>query len=236
MKPPCGPELDLAEVAAAADDLDKAPQKCRAVALWNEASDPRGTPAELYWRSRGLETADLARDVIRFHPACPWLGEDGETILRVPAMLAAMRNIVTDELTGAHATRLTLDGLKIGRRMRGIAAGAAIKLDSDAEVTRSLVVGEGLETTQSARQFGLRPAWAVGSVGGIAGFPVLPGVEALSLLAERERDGTPNQASEHATAECGGRWQDAGREVVVIDPPAGDLNDVLLSRIAPCAQ
>src|SRR3954453_2474967 len=42
---------------------------------------------------------------------------------------------------------------------------SAIKLDPDEDVTSGLVIGEGLETTLSARQVGLRPAWALGSAG-----------------------------------------------------------------------
>ena len=145
-------------------------------------------------------------------------------------MIAAMRSITTDELTGVHRTALTEHSVKLGRRMLGIAAGSAIKLDADDSVTHGLVIGEGIETTQAARQLGLKPAWALGSVGGIARFPLLAGIECLTILAERNVDGTPNTASERAVAECGERWHAAGREVLVIDPPAGDVNDALQGR------
>jgi hypothetical protein len=124
-------------------------------------------------------------------------------------MIAAMRSITTDELTGIHRTALTLDGVKVGRKMLGIAAGSAIKLDADDAVTHGLIIGEGIETCQAARQLGLRPTWALGSVGGIASFPVLAGIECLTILAERSPDGTPNAASERAVAECG---EHRGRE------------------------
>lgn len=212
-------------------DLDSERRKRRATALWQEAREPRGTPVDRYLLTRCIELpADIAGPVLRFHNACPWRGDDG-VILHVPAMIAAMRSIVTDELTGIHRTALTRDGVKIGRRMLGIAAGAAIKLDADDAVTHGLTIGEGIETTQAARQLGLKPAWALGSVGGIAGFPVLAGIECLTILAERNDDGSPNAASERAVAECGQRWHEAGREVVVVDPPRGDVNDVL--RAAP---
>jgi putative DNA primase/helicase len=44
----------------------------RAVRLWDEAQDPRGTPAEAYLKSRALELPNsLLGNVLRFHPRCP---------------------------------------------------------------------------------------------------------------------------------------------------------------------
>ena len=49
----------------------------RAAAIWDEAVDPRGTPAEQYLRSRALVlTDDVASTVLRYHPRCPWRNED----------------------------------------------------------------------------------------------------------------------------------------------------------------
>jgi hypothetical protein len=211
-------------------------RKRRALVLWNEARDPRNTPVQRFWRSRALDLGpELASEVIRFLADCPWRGDDGE-IRQVPAMLCLMRNIVSDEPTAIHRTALTLDGVKVGRKMLGVVRGSAIKLDADAEVIRSLTIGEGVETVESGRVLGLKPAWALGSVGAIGAFPVLPGVESLTMLSERNADGTPNSASVRAINECGDRWHAAGREVVVIDPPAGDLNDVLRSGAGACSR
>ena len=141
-------------------------------------------------------------------------------------MLAALRAIEGDAITAVHRTRLTADGQKIDRRMFGIAAGSAIKLDADDAVTMGLTIGEGIETGLAARQLGFRPAWALGSVGAIASFPVLAGIEALTILAENDDSG----ASQRAVQECGQRWHDAGREVVVVEAAAGDVNDALRRR------
>ena len=141
----------------------------------------------------------------------------------VPAMVAVMRNIKSDAITGVHRTRLTADGSKVGRRMLGIASGSAIKLDADEAVTMGLTVGEGIETCLAARHLGFRPVWALGSVGAIAAFPVLAGIEGLTILAEKDDSG----ASQRAVQECGKRWHDAGREVVIVEPKAGDINDAL---------
>jgi putative DNA primase/helicase len=67
---------------------------------------------------------------------------------------------------------------------------------------------------------GLRPSWALGSAGAIAGFPVLSGVECLSLLREHDA------ANKGAADACAARWAAAGREVYNIQPiGGGDLND-----------
>jgi hypothetical protein len=72
----------------------------------------------------------------------------------------------------------------------------------------------------AARHFGLRPTWALGSAGAIASFPVLSGIECLTLLAEYD------DASARAVEACAARWHSAGREVLINRPIGGkDLND-----------
>lgn len=204
-----------AEVAGS--DTDRT---ARALALWDETQDPHGTIVERYLARRGL-VVEISTTSVRFHPDCPWRDASGE-IIRVPAMVAAMRCIRTDRVSAVHRTRLTNDGRKVDRRMLGAAAGAAIKLDPDENVLGGLTIGEGIETCLAARQLGFAPVWALGSVGGIARFPVLDGIEAITVLAETGDNG----ASERAVAECGRRWREAGREVLVVSPKVpGDVND-----------
>jgi hypothetical protein len=194
----------------------------RAASLFGQGRDARGSIVERYLASRLLELPE--GDALRFHPACPWKDQATGGLIRVPAMLAAMRSIVTDEITAVHRTRLSSDGRKLDRRMFGAAGGAAIKLDSDDAVTSGLVIGEGIETCLAARQIGLTPVWALGSAGAIAGFPVLSGLEGLTILEELDENG----ANARATQACAARWFDQGREVVLVAPTAGnDLNDAL---------
>jgi putative DNA primase/helicase len=206
----------------------------RVLELWDQSVDLRGTIAELYLTrprsegGRGLAFPDDVGHALRFHPACPWREDDG-TLLKVPAMIGAMRDIHTDQLRALHRTRLTPDGLKVDRKMLAPAAGAAIKLDPDDAVTMGLTVGEGIETTLAARQIGFRPAWALGSSGGIKTLPVLSGVEALTILEEHDEKG----ANARAVMDCGTRWHDAGREVITVAPRSGkDVNDALSREAA----
>ncbi len=116
-----------------------------------------------------------------------------------------------------------------GRRMLGDATEVAIKLDPDEALTMGLIAGEGIETCLAARQIGLRPAWALGSVGMISTLPVLSGVEALTLLAETDKRG----ANARAIETCGTRWHEAGRTVIVASPKfGGDVNDALQGKVA----
>jgi hypothetical protein len=182
----------------------------RALALWRASVDPHGTVAERYLRSRGLELKDdTAGNVLRWHPG-------------IGAMVALFRNIETDEPQAISRTFLNQDGHKLGRKFLGPVGSGAIKLDPDENVFAGLHIAEGIETGLAARQLGLRPAWALGSCGAIAAFPILPGIEALTLLAENDA------ASAQSVEVCAARWHEARREVLINEPIGGkDLNDAL---------
>jgi CHC2 zinc finger len=182
-----------------------------ALSVWDAGVDPRGTPAQRYLAFRGLELGDdIAVEVLRWH-------------LGIGAMLALFRSIETDEPRAISRTFLNAEGRKIERRFLGPVAGAAVKLDADDEVLSGLHTGEGVETCLAARQLGLRPTWALGSKGAIGAFPVLSGVECLTILGE------PN--AEKEIDACATRWHAAGREVFINTSLFGsDLNDALIAR------
>jgi hypothetical protein len=194
----------------------------RAVTIWNEAGDPRGTLAERYLNSRALElTLELAGAVIRLHPRCPWRNENIGRTDYTPALIAAFRSIDDDAITAIHRIALNNDGTKLARRMLGLVHRAAVKLDP---IGPKLAIGEGVETCMAARQLGVHPTWALGSAGNIAGFPVLDDVRHLMILAET------GKASRDAIQFCAPRWKKAGRKVTIITPDVGsDLNDELMA-------
>jgi len=181
-----------------------------AAAIWKQTVEFRGTLAEDYFRSRGLVLGTDLDDVIRFHT-------------ETTTLVALYRDIHTDEPCGIHRTFLDRRGRKLCRKMLGRAKGAAVKLDGDASVTFGLYIGEGVETCLSARQEGFQPTWALGSASAIASFPVLPGIDAITILAEHD-DGGANRS---ATDACAARYVAAGCEALMIDPRAGDLNDLM---------
>jgi Toprim domain len=197
----------------------------QAVRMWDGGRDPRGTLAERHLNSRHLElTDDISNRVVRFDGASPWKNENEEVEYR-PVMLLALRSIADDSLMAVHRTLLSDDGRKLDRRMLGVAGGAAVKLDGDCDVTQGLHIGEGFETSLAGRQLGFRPAWALGSAAAIGKFPVLSGIDALTVFGETDDSGD-NLANAKA---CARRWIEAGREAWLLRPNiAGDMNDVVI--------
>jgi putative DNA primase/helicase len=210
--------LQPLQPSTVAPEIDAAYRSALALRLWNEARDPRGTVVAGHLASRGLALPDdIAGDVIRFHPA---LRFDGEP---VGAMVALFRDFRTNEPCGIHRTFLDRTGRRLDRRMLGRARDAAIKLDADESVALGLHIGEGVETCIAARLAGFRPVWALGSATGIAKFPVLSGIEAITVLGEVGDGG----ANHRATQACAARWIEAGRDALMVEPQVGgDLNDV----------
>jgi putative DNA primase/helicase len=192
------------------EDDDRASKIAAAIALWDDSVDPPGTLAEHYLTGRGLELEeDIAGAILRWNP-------------KIGAMVGLFRNTANGKPQAVSRTFLDRDGKKLDRKFLGPTGGAAIKLDPDEEVTHCLHIGEGLETGMAARKLGLRPCWALGSAGAVAAFPVLGGVECLTLLAEND------DASARAVEMCAAHWHAAGREVFINRPIGGkDLNDAI---------
>jgi Toprim domain len=195
----------------------------RAVTIWKEGSDPKGTLAETYLnihRKLALDD-DLAGGVLRFHPRCPWRNENTGKTDRVPTLIAAFRSIDDGTITAIQRIALDAAGAKVGRRMLGVVHRAAVMLDP---IGPELAIGEGVESCMAARQLGIGPTWALGSTGGISGFPVLDGVNRLTVLGEI------GEASADAVQFVGRRWHKAGRRVRIVMPDIGsDLNDELMA-------
>ena len=137
-------------------------------------------------------------------------------------MLALMTDARTGEPCGVHRTFLRPDGsgkadVTPAKMMLGGAG--VIRLDLDDEVTLGLGVAEGIETALGVMQrIGWRPVWAAASAGGIAKFPVLPGIEALTIFADADdKSGVGLRAAE----ECADRWRAAGHNSRIAAPPSG---------------
>jgi putative DNA primase/helicase len=101
----------------------------------------------------------------------------------------------------------------------------APKISADEDVLLGLHLAEGLETALAAMAKGFRPVWSTGSAGLMAAFPVLVGVEALTLFADNDVSGTGLRAANEAAA----RWRAAGSEThIYLRDALGDFNDALL--------
>jgi hypothetical protein len=193
--------------------------------LWSEAINARGTVAEKYLATRMLELPNSSDELLRFHPSCPFgLGT------RHPCMIALYRDIRTNEPKAIHRTALTLDGKKIDRKALGPKAGCAIKLSADEDVAEGLTIAEGIETAIAGMALNFRPTWALGDACEVAKFPLLSGIECLTILVDNDASGT-GQAS---ALECSHRWTSRGREVFRVVPTAvgHDMADVIRGRAA----
>lgn len=189
-----------------------------ALKLWGDAIHSAGTLVETYLASRHLTLPDDEPErVIRFHPACPFGGNAVH-----PCMVALFRDIVTGEPCGIHRTAFTPEGGKIDKKMLGRSGGAAIMLSKSADVTHGLGIAEGIETALSVLNAGWAPIWAIGSAGCLAGFPMLDGIEALTVFADADAAGLK------AAREAARRYSDHGRDGYVQIPPHGDFNDILM--------
>src|SRR5829696_1019058 len=207
------PETKAAQAEPPPDDAERT---ARAVALWREARDPRGSVVERYLRRRGLNLPDeAAGEAIRFHPACPFAGE------HIPAMVCLVRDVVTDKPKAIHRTALSPDGLKVevrgaDRLSLGPIAAGAIKLTPDADVRTCLGIAEGVETALSMRrvpEFGASPVWSLISEAGVRRFSVQSGIGCLWLAVDHDPAGIK------AARTVADRWQAAGAEGRSVDLP-----------------
>ncbi|MFK5980961.1 MAG: toprim domain-containing protein [Rhizobiaceae bacterium] len=187
-----------------APDPEKLNKKQSARKIWDGSRALVGTPAEDYLHGRGLVSPNSPS--LRYNPTCPFKSKS------VPAMIGAIVDIETNEFRGVHRTRLDAKE----KAMLGIAAGAVVKLSANDEVTTALFLAEGIETTLAIMEMGFKPAWATLSAGSMAKFPVLNGIECLTIFADNDASGTGQRAAQ----KCGAQWVAADREVVIHGAPS----------------
>ena len=106
-----------------------------------------------------------------------------------------------------------------GKTVTGRAGGAVVMLSGFDEPTMGLILCEGAETGISLCQQEVRPVWACGPAGTLAKFPVLGGIEGLTIAADADAPG------QRASAGLAARWRNAGCEVRIVPPEAGDWAD-----------
>ena len=128
-------------------------------------------------------------------------------------MVAPITRVATGELQSVHVTFLAADGsgkaaVDLPRLYLGPKSNGCVRLTPDDEITYGLCIGEGIETCLTAIVVGY-PAWSLLDAGNMAAFPVLPGIENLTVLADHD------EAGERAAATVARRWKDSGAAVHV---------------------
>jgi hypothetical protein len=224
--------VDLAEQQRRRGEAKRHAEKERqertrqALTLWNEAQPCRGSPIEAYlYYTRGigdwLDTFPFLDKVFRYHASCPFGAE------RLPCMLALVREIKTNAPVAVHRTALTVGPQpeRIERRSLGPTVGGAIKISPDHEVQSGLLVGEGIETVLSASKLlQFKPVWSLIDKNGLAKFPVLSGIESVTIAVDND----PGGDGQRAAAECVQRLTQSGVEVITAQTNlVSDFNDFI---------
>lgn len=178
--------------------------------IWCRTEPLAGT-AVGYLRARGLALPPKDSD-LRWLPTLrhPVDGFEG------PALVALIRNAITCEPMSLHRTWIGPDGSKRGTPPRMLLKGhtkigGVVMLWPSEAVTHGLAVAEGIETALAAGHVNT-PVWSLIDAGNLAQFPVLDGIDALTIFADHDNAGM-NAAQSVAT-----RWRAAGREVRVFMP------------------
>lgn len=180
--------------------------------LWREAKDPRVPPVFAYLEYRGLPLlTDDQIPVFRYHPHCPFGSE------RVPALIARFSPIENDPGLGSEPTaifRIRLDCYDGDRRKLalGRSRGQVVKLDQDVSLG-GIGITEGIEKGLALIASGWRPIWATCGTSTMRTFPVLAGIECMTVFCDGDEPGR-----NAALAGLNG-WRDAGREARVLAPP-----------------
>jgi putative DNA primase/helicase len=135
------------------------------------------------------------------------------------------RDVTTNEVKAISRRPLTLGGRSLSKaKTLGPSGGCAVKLTAHEDISFGLVICESITSAIGASMMDLTPIWAVAGKGGISSFPVLAGINHLTIVADNDVSGGGQMAAE----QCRDRWLAAGREVKVIVPDVAgeDMADV----------
>jgi hypothetical protein len=174
--------------------------------LWERSRPLHGSLAATYLQRRGCRLPPADGD-LRYSPAHG----------KYPAaMLGRITDAVTGEPISLHRTYLSPDATKAGddakRYLPGHRkAGGVIRLWPNEAVTRAVAISEGIESGLAAAH-GFTPVWAALDADNLGKIPVLDGIDALTVVADRDAVGLS------AARACATRWADAGREVRIATP------------------
>jgi hypothetical protein len=219
---------NAAKTAAEAERRTETYVRDQIAAIQHEIVPPKGTPGERYLReTRDIDTAAIADvlervDAIGWHPAV-YFNQEGHELhgKRLGCLVGVMTDPVTAAPTGGISRTYVHEGRKV-TKAKTLGPGGIVRLSADEDVLGGLHIGEGLETCLYVMGLGFRPMWSTGGTAMMTGFPVLGGIEALTIIADND----VNDAGEKAARAAEARWLEAGREVLIHIPnERGDVND-----------
>jgi hypothetical protein len=223
------PQRAPTTVSQANDTRDAQARVERAERLWRGRQALLGSVAAVYLHARDIGHLVACED-LGFHPSCAHPSSTFDHPVRLPALVAAVRD-VDGRFIGVHRTYLRREGsakadIEPPKASLGPVGGGAVRLASLEQVLEAgeLIVGEGIESSASAgRLIGL-PAWAAISAGNLASGLVLP-ADIRKVVIASDRD----QAGQDAARAAWFRFHREGRAVRVATPDEGrgDFNDIV---------
>lgn len=196
----------------------------QAEAIWRRTLPLRGTVGQTYLEHRGcmLPPHDSHLRFLAASDKYP------------PSLCAAITDVRTAKPISLHFTRLATDGtgkagterdklLLAGHRKKG----GCIRLWPDEAVTSGLALAEGIESALAAAHL-FTPVWSCIDASNLAAFPVLPGIDSLTIFADHDDIGTG------AAKLCARRWRESKREVRIrrTKQPGLDLADLTAEKVA----
>lgn len=200
------------------------PKPCEAYelarAIWNECDSLDGTVGADYLARRACAIPGRYAD-IRFHSSlfCT------RAARKLPAIVCRVSTVEGNRGVGVH--RIFLDPVGSDRAVAKMRLGSSddpvcIRLFADEDVVYGLAIAEGVETALAAAKLH-SPVWSTIDSGQMAKFPVLAGIETLTIFADHDPAGL------RAARECASRWCVAQRRVVAIAPArvGADANDLV---------
>ena len=187
---------DQPRIVASLEDTDQRARIEFALQLWEASCPLVGSLGYKYLKDhRGLRGESLNLDhALRWHGG-------------INALVGLMTDPVTGDATGIHRTFLNPDGGKRERKMLG--KQGVIRLSPNEDVCEGLGLVEGIEDGLAVLLSGWGPIWIATSAGAIERFPVLNGIESLTIFADADAAGMK------AAKACASRWKQACHEICI---------------------
>ena len=158
---------------------------------------------------------------LRFHPHlyCP------ETKTELPALVAKVTTVLGNRTIGVHRIWFRPSESKAVKKMRlgGSDELVCIRLWPDDAVTMALGITEGVESALAAAGM-FKPMWSTVDASQMAKFPLLAGIESLTIFADYDKAGL------HAARAAWRRYMQAGVNANLLRPErmGDDVNDMVI--------
>ena len=169
-----------------APEVERAPDARTAAArIWRETIPLAESLGAQYLLGRCCDLPPPDGD-LRFHPAlwCP------EMRCELTALVARVSTVIGNRDVGVHRIWFRPGEIRAVKKMRlgGSKEPVCIRLWPDTTVTMGLGIAEGVETACAA-SFAFSPIWSCVDAGQLARFPILAGVESLTIFADFDNAG-----------------------------------------------